>query len=178
MSVFYSETKIQQSSHGHHDQETRRRNVTHIEVLAGRTLRNESVSTTGSENGDGRTSNNTKLPKLNLPTFNGDVLQWQSFFDSFTAAIDNKNIAPVEKFGYLRGQLKGEASKAVEGLSLTNENYAEAVDILKSRFGRKHSIIRAHVKCLLAMDKLPQCHSATLRSFLNEVEIHIRCDGR
>ena len=110
-----------------------RDNVTKVEVLATRAIRREESDATI----HCVTSNNhTRLPKLNLPTFSGDVLQYQSFSDSFSASIDAQKIAPVEKFSYLRGQLKGEASKAIEGLALTNENYAEAMDILKTRFGR------------------------------------------
>ena len=149
-----------------------RDSVTRAEVIARRALKADPVLS--ASDCSVITTDNTKLPKLNLPTFSGDVLQWQSFFDSFTAAIDTKRIAPVEKFSYLRGQLRGEASKAIEGLSLTNANYSEALEILKTRFGRKHMIVRAHVKCLLAMDKLPQCQPTTLRKFLNEIEIHIR----
>ena len=51
------------------------------------------------------------LPKLNLPSFAGDPLTWQSFWDSFDAAV-NTNIAldGVQKFNYLRAQLHGDAS--------------------------------------------------------------------
>ena len=31
--------------------------------------------------------NSTRLPKLNLPQFSGDPLAWQTFWDSFEAAI-------------------------------------------------------------------------------------------
>ena len=33
----------------------------------------------------------TRLPKLSLPTFSGDPLTWQTFWDSFDAAV-NKNV--------------------------------------------------------------------------------------
>ena len=38
----------------------------------------------------------TRLPKLPLPTFDGNPLEWQAFWDSFTAAVDsNPGLTPV-----------------------------------------------------------------------------------
>ena len=58
-----------------------------------------------------------KLPTLHLPFFDGNILEWQQFMDSFKAAVDDKDISEVEKFNYLRNQLKGEASKSIHGLA-------------------------------------------------------------
>ena len=49
-----------------------------------------------------------RLPKLSLPTFNGDILQWQTFWDSFESTIHlNVNLTDVQKFSYLKSQLVG-----------------------------------------------------------------------
>ena len=51
------------------------------------------------------------LPKLNLPTFSGEPLSWQTFWDSFSTAVDSNHIlSGVQKFNYLRAQLHGEAA--------------------------------------------------------------------
>jgi len=43
-----------------------------------------------------------RLPKLPLPTFDGQPLQWQSFWDAFTAAVDsNPGLSPGQKLNYL-----------------------------------------------------------------------------
>ena len=48
----------------------------------------------------------TRLPKLNLPTFSGDPLLWQSFWDCFEAAVhNNSSLTDVQKLNYLRAQL-------------------------------------------------------------------------
>ena len=48
----------------------------------------------------------TRLPKLNIPMFSGDTLQWQSFRDCFEAAVHrNPSITRVQKSNYLRVQL-------------------------------------------------------------------------
>ena len=58
-----------------------------------------------------------KLPKLNMPTFDGNLLNWQSFWDSFSSAVhDNTTLSDVQKFNYLKSQLYGEASQCIAGL--------------------------------------------------------------
>jgi len=51
------------------------------------------------------------LPKLNLPTFAGDPLTWQSFWDSFDTAVNsNTALDGVQKLNYLWAKLHGDAS--------------------------------------------------------------------
>ena len=51
-------------------------------------------------------SSASRLPKLSLPKFSRDPIKWQSFWDSFEAAVHtNTNLTGVEKLNYLRAQL-------------------------------------------------------------------------
>ena len=44
----------------------------------------------------------SRLPKLSLPTFSGDSIQWQTFWDSFDATVhSNAGLSGVQKFNYL-----------------------------------------------------------------------------
>ena len=47
--------------------------------------------------------------------------------------------------------MKGQASGAILGLSLTSENYEEAVAILKSRFGDPQIAIQTNMDVLLSL---------------------------
>ena len=75
--------------------------------------------------------------QLPLMTISGDVLKWQTFYESFTTAIHNKpNISNVQKFNYLVGYLEGQAKRTVEGFTITKGNfYQKALDLLCERFG-------------------------------------------
>jgi len=45
---------------------------------------------------------NVNLPKISIKSFNGDQLEWLTFWDSFSAAIDeNIELNDVEKMNYL-----------------------------------------------------------------------------
>lgn len=71
-------------------------------------------------------------PKLNLPTFAGDPLTWQGFWDSFEVAINsNAALDGVQKFNYLKAQLHGDASRAIAGLPRASANYNHAIALLR-----------------------------------------------
>ena len=100
------------------------------------------------------TRTKTRLPKIEMPKFDGEVTQWQSFCDQFTAIIDNSEQSNVNKFSYLRSLLTGEALASIKGLALTAENYVTAKTILERRFGRKERIIFGHLQEMVTLPRL------------------------
>ena len=50
---------------------------------------------------------NVRLPKLDLPKFNGDVLKFMSFWQQFVSCVDSQEIPEVSKFTYLLSLLRG-----------------------------------------------------------------------
>ena len=85
-------------------------------------------------------ANYYRLPKLTLPTFNGDVQTWQTFWDSFESTVhQNINLTDVQRFSYLKSQLEETAARTIDGFALTHTNYARAVDLLRERYGQKQN---------------------------------------
>ena len=68
-------------------------------------------------------SKGVKLPKLDIPTFDGNILNWRSFWEQFSISVhDRAHLSDSEKLVYL---LKGGSAKvAIEGLSRSGEYYA------------------------------------------------------
>ena len=93
----------------------------------------------------------SKLPKLDVPSFDGSLLNWRNFWEQFTISVHRRStLSNAEKLVYLQQALKGGAAKnSIEGLSRTGENYEEAIQCLKKRFDRPRLIHQAHVKCIL-----------------------------
>ena len=77
-----------------------------------------------------------RLSKLEVPTFDDDILHWQTFWEQFCVAIyDCSDISDTQKLVYLCHSLKdGTANFAIEGLFRSGEHYAKAVECLKSRY--------------------------------------------
>ena len=121
-------------------------------------------------------SGRTRLPKITLPRFSGDIMKWTAFWDSYKSAVHSNNeLSDVDKFNYLRSLLERTAYEAVAGLTLPSANYAEAVDISEKRFGIKQLIISKHMETLLNMDVVTSDQDLRgLRRLYDGAESHIR----
>ena len=94
-----------------------------------------------------------RLPKLTVPIFTGDPLSWQTFWDSFSAAVDitSPTLGAIQKFSYLRAQLQEDAARTIASLHLTEANYSHSVSLLKERFGQPNKIQNTHMQALLEL---------------------------
>jgi len=115
-----------------------------------------------------------RLPKIQLPKFDGNVLLWQEFFETFKVSVDQQNISDIEKFQYLKSSLGGEAAATITGMPITCANYKSALDILKNRYGSTKRVLRAHVRALLALTTPNIKSSMSLRSFIDAIHRHMR----
>ena len=115
-----------------------------------------------------------KLPKLNLPIFTGDILDWQSFWDSYETAIHtNPTLSDAQKFNYLKSLLQSEALQTIAGFSMTNTNYDKAISLLQERYGQTHKIVQTYMQALL--DLQAPIHTITsLRSYYDKTETYVR----
>ena len=117
-----------------------------------------------------------KLPKIELPKFNGDISKWQTFWDQFESSVHNQvNLSDVDKFSYLRSLLNASASECISGLALTNDNYHEAVILLKERFGNRQLLINTHMDSFIKLQPVKSMnHIRELRNVYDQTEIIVR----
>ena len=81
-------------------------------------------------------ANKAILPKITLPSFSGNVKEFNTYWASFNENVDkNNNLSKVTKLTYLLSTLEGKAKYAIQGLAITEANYELAISILKRRFG-------------------------------------------
>lgn len=68
-----------------------------------------------------------RLPKIDVPTFDGNLINWRTFWEQFCVAIhDRSRLSDTEKLVYLRHSLKdGLAMKTIEGLSQSGDQYVD-----------------------------------------------------
>ena len=115
-----------------------------------------------------------KLPKLTLPKFSGDVLEWQSFWDQFKVNVHDSDLPVVSKFSYMLSLLQGEAKQAVQGLSVTSDHYKTACKILEDRYGRTERIIFTHIQKLLNITIPSKCSISVLWKLNDDLQAHTR----
>ena len=58
------------------------------------------------ENKKAKKKSGIRLPKIEIPIFDGDYTKWKIFWDSFSVMIDDDTMSDTAKFLYLRNQLK------------------------------------------------------------------------
>ena len=115
-----------------------------------------------------------KLPKLVLQ-FLGDVTTWMGFWDSYKSVVhDNVSLSKIDKFNYLRSLLEGAASRAIQGLALSSDNYDSAVEILERRFGKTQQIISAHLEEILKLQPCLTDRPSSLRFLYDKLSVHVR----
>ena len=117
-----------------------------------------------------------KLPKLDVPTFDGNILNWRSFWEQFCVSVhDRSNLSDAEKLVYLQHSLKnGSAKNVIEGLSRSGEYYAEAIECLQSRYNRPRLIHQTHVRMILEASALKDGSGKELRRLHDLVQQHLR----
>ena len=81
-----------------------------------------------------------KLPKIDVPHFNGNILNWRSFWEQFDVAIHSRTtLLNTGKMTYLQSSIKDSTAKStIDGLSQSGDNYQEAIDSLKAHYDRPH----------------------------------------
>ena len=92
-----------------------------------------------------------KLTKMNVSTFDTNILNWYTFWQQFNMAIHSKTqLDHTEKLVCLRNALKdGPAKHVIESLTHDAECYKEAIDCLWKRYNQPHIIHRAHTRAIL-----------------------------
>ena len=117
-----------------------------------------------------------KLPKIDVPKFDGNLLKWRTFWEQFKVSIHERdNLSEAEKLVYLRHSLsEGSARHVIEGLSQTGECYQDAIECLCSRYNRPRIIHQTHVRMIMDAKPLTDGSGKELRQLHDTVQQHLR----
>ena len=113
-----------------------------------------------------------KLPKLTCKTFDGegtDKLEFKNFLLQFNNCVDAcGKLSDSSKLTYLRGYLTGYAFKVISHLSISDNNYAVALTLLKDEFLDVPYIVDSCFQQLLVLSPKFDPNFAGVRSYVNE----------
>ncbi len=109
-----------------------------------------------------------KLPRLDLPTFDGTYTNWISFVDLFHGAVhNNADLSNSQKLFYLKSSLKGEAQKLLSTVTVTDSNYEVARRMLSDRYDNKRVILREHLSSLFKAPSVAESDARGLRKLMD-----------
>ena len=119
-------------------------------------------------------SKTVQLPMIHLPTFDGNLMNWSTFWSQFSVAVDsNTDLSEEHKLAYLRVTVQDPSTKHLlfsrderEGL------YSEVVELLKKRFEQRFDQRRIiHTNYCQTLTQLEPVKSTTadLHQFVDTV---------
>ncbi|XP_026746090.1 uncharacterized protein LOC113507432 [Trichoplusia ni] len=90
-----------------------------------------------------------RLPKIDLPHFDGNYQSWLEFRDTFGSLIhDNRTISDINKFHYLRASLQGNAALIIKNLDFKASHYNIAWNLLCERYNNNRLLVNNHLQAL------------------------------
>ncbi|XP_065203969.1 uncharacterized protein LOC135834058 [Planococcus citri] len=92
---------------------------------------------------------NLKLPKVEIPIFDGTFNNWTSFKNLFTSLVHNNNELDNEaKHHFLQTKVSGDAATMIVNLPTEEDNYEKAWSILLKHYDDPFRQIDAHFNAL------------------------------
>jgi hypothetical protein len=92
-----------------------------------------------------------KFPVMEIPTFDGQVKNWQPFWDQFYALVHSRPRIPnMQKLCLLLKYIKPKsaAAETIQGFRQVADNYPHIVQRLKERYGNSHLVMTSLVQQL------------------------------
>ncbi|KAL7631827.1 UNVERIFIED_CONTAM: hypothetical protein RMT77_017866 [Armadillidium vulgare] len=93
-----------------------------------------------------------RLPQKKLPCFSGEILEFNSFLESFLSIVEDRGFSNIDKLQCLLDCLKGPALTSVCGYARIGDNYPIILNQLKQDFGNSRKLIET---LILKMTALP-----------------------
>ena len=117
-----------------------------------------------------------KLPKLEVPMFDGQVTNCHTFWEQFEISVhSHPPFSDSEKLVYLKQALIGGAERnVIEGLSGTGSHYVRAVESLHAQYNRPRLLHQTHVQMVLQAANLKEGTGKELRCLHDTVQQHLR----
>nr|XP_049703526.1 uncharacterized protein LOC126056065 isoform X2 [Helicoverpa armigera] len=148
-----------------------------------RSLLGSSVTGAGSEAGfkdadsGAHVSNSfVRLPKIDLPHFDGNYQCWLEFRDTFTSLIhNNASISNINKFHYLRASLQGTAASLIKNIEFSSDHYKIAWDLLCERYNNEYLLVANHLQALFFdVKSINKESSVSIRNLVDVINKNIR----
>lgn len=112
-----------------------------------------------------------RLPKLVIPTFDGDLSSWTAFYECFRSLIhENGDLTNVDKMHYLMGALTGSAKTLFSGLPPTGENYDIIWKKLVEKYQDNRKLAAAYLDAIVGFKTLQFESANNLDLFLDKFD--------
>jgi len=109
-----------------------------------------------------------KVPQLSTPKCSGNLPDWVTFEDTFLSLVgDSTTIPNIQKFQYLLSAINGDAQRVIQHISVSEQGFRVAWEILVERYENERLIINTHIDNIV---KLPSLTSENARQLCQIVD--------
>lgn len=116
-----------------------------------------------------------RLPKIDLPKFNGDESRWISFRDNFVSMIHiNEDIPVVNKLQYLLQSLEDPARKQFETVEIQADKYAPTWEELLKKYDNKRSLRKTLFRRLYELPSMEGESAQDLNTLVDDFQRHVK----
>ena len=113
--------------------------------------------------------------KLVISPFDGNTLNWSTSGTSLILVFILKEVLVTDKFSYLRSFLAPVVLETISGLTLSSQNYSEAIDLLKNRYGDPQTLMNSYMEQFVNLETVTKTNNVIhLRKLFNKVENSMR----
>lgn len=111
-----------------------------------------------------------RIPKIEVPVFDGSILKWQTFRTLFNQMVGSKkNLTGTQKMVYLIKCVQGEAASIISNLQIDDENYTRAWALLEQRYSSDHKIFTQLLDRMLNAEPIKPGASKSIEKLINTV---------
>ena len=114
-----------------------------------------------------------KLPKLEIPKYNGTHLQWTRFWNQFSVEIDSSRLTSVTKLSYLNEFLEPKVRSIIDGLPFTSEGYNRAKSISEGEYGKPSEVANAHIHSIMNLPYIGNADPFKIHRFYEKLKTNI-----
>lgn len=119
-----------------------------------------------------------KLPKIEIKKFNGEIIEWLSFWSQFEKIHKDIELHNSDKFQYLSQAMEvgTRAMELVKSYPQTADNYPKVIQALIDRFGKKKVLKQVYVRELIKMIamNIRSNEKVALTKLYDNLESHLR----
>ena len=115
----------------------------------------------------------SSLPKLKVPEFSGDPLEWPSFISLFKCLVHDQPITDTQRMTYLQESLTGDAKDAIGGMLNHGHLYKTALLELEEQFGNEELVAGKYLNTVFTFPKVAEDDVNALKSYSNTLHVAV-----
>ena len=113
------------------------------------------------------------LPRLELPRFSGNPLEWPHFISMFKCLVHDMPLTDTQRMTYLQRALMGDAKRAIGGMLNHGNLYRNALLELEEQFGNEEAVAEAYLQTIFNHPQVTEDDFTQLQSLYNTLHIAV-----